>query len=203
MVSRRLYDWMYRRGAPWEGGPRAELAQLVRSGRLNPTELPRAIDLGCGSGANTVFLAQNGFDAVGVDFSEVALEKARALARQTDVSDRCEFVAGDLTDDPGIAGPFDLLVDYGTLDDLRGRSRDAMTHTIHELSRPGSTFLLWCFHGPRSDLPWFSFNGPSRVYSGLEPGEETARFGEHFVIERLTEPPPGSHAACFLMQRRT
>ena len=202
MVSRRLYDWMYRRGAPWEGGPRSELVQLVSSGRLNPAELPSAVDLGCGSGANTVFLAENGFDAVGVDFSEVALEKARALARHAGVSDRCEFVAGDLTADPGVAGPFDLLVDYGTLDDLRGQRRDAMTRTIHELSRPGSRFLLWCFHGPRSELPWFSLNGPSRVYAGLEPDEELRRFGEHFEVERLAAPPPGSHAACFLMQRR-
>jgi len=44
---------------PWEIGPRAELVELVDAGRLRPG---RAIDLGCGTGANAVFLAQRGFE---------------------------------------------------------------------------------------------------------------------------------------------
>jgi methylase of polypeptide subunit release factors len=74
---------MYRRGAPWEGPPRQELAELVTSGTLTPQALPpgRAIDLGCGSGTNAIFLAEHGFDVTGVDFSAVALAKARKRPR--------------------------------------------------------------------------------------------------------------------------
>ena len=59
-MNRRLYDLMYRWGAPWEGGPRSELVDLVEGGELTPERLPpgRAVDLGCGSGANAVYLAQ-------------------------------------------------------------------------------------------------------------------------------------------------
>jgi SAM-dependent methyltransferase len=74
-VRRRAYDSMDRRGAPWESGPRPELVELVESGRVRPG---RAIDLGCGSGADSVFLAGNGFDVTGVDLSPVAVEKAGA-----------------------------------------------------------------------------------------------------------------------------
>ncbi|MGH7320729.1 MAG: class I SAM-dependent methyltransferase [Candidatus Rokuibacteriota bacterium] len=54
--------------------------ELVASGRLSPQAFRRAIDLGCGSGANAIFLAEHGFDVSGVDFSPVALRKAQAKA---------------------------------------------------------------------------------------------------------------------------
>ena len=63
---------------PWDGGPRQELVELVESGRISPS---RAIDLGCGTGSNAVFLAQRGFDVTGVDYSSAAIEKARERAR--------------------------------------------------------------------------------------------------------------------------
>ena len=205
-MKRRLYDLMYRWGAPWEGGPRADLVELVEGGELTPERLPpgRAIDLGCGSGANAVYLAQHGFDVVGVDFSGVALDKARAHAGAAGAGSRVRFVKGDLTATaiPGVDGPFDLLVDYGTLDDLSGERRKQMAATIIRLARPGATFLLWCFYASRSDLPWISFSGPSRMTGAIAPGEETALFGDAFEIRRLPEKEPGTRFACFLMLRR-
>src|ERR1035437_2138035 len=67
---------------PWEGGPRSELVELVRTGRLEPC---RALDLGCGSGANAVFLAKHGFEVTGVDFAAAALDKADRLAKAAGV----------------------------------------------------------------------------------------------------------------------
>lgn len=205
MVGSRSYDLIYRFGAPWEIGPRKELVDLVDSGRLSSKELPRAIDLGCGSGANTIFLAERGFEAVGVDFSPVALRKARNSAKERGVTDRTRWYRGDLTLTDGVPsdlGPFDLLVDYGTLDDLKGVARRGMARTIRDLSRPGSRLVLWCFYARRSDLPLISFSGPSLLSPAIEPGEENALFGHSFEIERLPEPKEGSDAACFLMTRR-
>jgi len=58
-MRRALYDLLYRVGAPWDGPPRPELVTLVERGVLTPAHLPpgRAIDLGCGTGANIVYLA--------------------------------------------------------------------------------------------------------------------------------------------------
>lgn len=200
----RFYDVLYRFGAPWEMGPRSELVELVESGRLTPPVLggSRAIDLGCGSGANAIYLAEHGFDVTGIDFSSVALRKARAAASR--LAHPPVFIEGDLTA-PGTAslGPFDLLVDYGTLDDLNGEKRRAMARTIHGLSRPGSAFLLWCFYGERSALPFFSFTGPSRPFAGLAHGEERELFGDAFDIETILAPGRKEHGAgCFLMHRR-
>jgi len=140
----------------------------------------------------------------GVDFSRVALAKARRLAAARGMERRIALIRGDLTRAviPGILEPFDLLVDYGTLDDLRKAKRRAMAATITRLSRQGSRFLLWCFYGSRGELPLVSFTGPSRLSPGLEPGEEEALLGDSFDIERLPKPPPETRTACFLMTRK-
>ena len=206
-VGVRLYDLMYRIGAPWETGPRSELVELVESGRLLPAVLPpgRAIDLGCGSGANAIFLAQHGFAAVGVDFSRVALRKAEQKVESLGLPpERIRFVHGDLTaaSIPGIEGPFDLLVDYGTLDDLGAGDRGRMADLAISLARPGAVFLLWCFYGRPEDLPRISFSGPSRLAPAIAPGEVEALFGAAFDIERYPRPRNDERAACFLMTRR-
>ena len=202
-----FYDLMYRRRAPWEMGPRSELVELVRSGRLTPERLApgRAVDLGCGAGANAIFLAQAGFDVVGVDFSSVALRKARRAAVAAGVSERIRLVRADLTDPTlaGVDGPFDLLVDYGTLDDLGSTDRSAMAANMIRLARPGSVLVLWAFYAARHDLPRFSLSGPSRMVAVLEPDEEVRLFGRAYDIERLAEPRPEQFAAAFVMTRRS
>ncbi|TWP46736.1 class I SAM-dependent methyltransferase [Lentzea tibetensis] len=190
MVGRRAYNFMYRTWAPWESGPREELVDLVTRHVLEPG---RAIDLGCGSGANAIFLAQRGFEVTGVDFSPVGLEKARRKAKDLPA----RFLEGDLTADqiPGVDGTFDLLVDYGVLDDLRGPQREAMARTILRLSHENSRFLLWCFY---DEIPWWRRKGAR--FPGLKPGEETELFGADWTIERL--PRPANGFAAFLMSRR-
>ena len=205
-MKRAIYDLLYRIGAPWDGPPRPELVALVESGVLTPARLApgRAIDLGCGTGANVRYLTRHGFDATGVDFSPVALRVARKRANAEGADGSIRFLEGDLTagEIPGVEGPFDLLVDYGTLDDLDPAGRRAMAGLVANLARPGAAFLFWCFWARRSDLPRMSLTGPSRMIPVMEPGEETALFGHDFSIEQLSTPAPSTHTACFLMTRR-
>jgi cyclopropane fatty-acyl-phospholipid synthase-like methyltransferase len=192
-----MYDVLYRRGAPWEGGPREELVALVQSGALTPRSPgPRALDVGCGSGANAVFLAANGFEVTGIDFSAVALRKAHAAAEAAGV--RVEWVEADLLETPAITGAFDLVVDYGTLDDLHGSRRRALASAVSRWTRTDGQFLLWCFYG---DVAWWRRRG-ARVPGGLRDGEERVLFGEAFEVVRLPRPERGSGFACFVMRRR-
>jgi SAM-dependent methyltransferase len=201
MVGARVYDLLYRYWAPWDRiGVRSDLIELVESGRVDAHRYPRAVDLGCGSGANVVYLASLGFEAWGVDFSEIALEQA---GRRADIAGvDATFVHGDLTAESieGVDGQFDLIVDFGTLDDLRGGSREAMARTVTRLSRPGTVFLEYCFYGVTAELPWISFKGTSRM-SHIAPGELEDLFGEFWDVEPLSMNDEW-RVATFLLTRR-
>jgi SAM-dependent methyltransferase len=203
--GRRAYDLAYRLWAPWDSvGVRPELRRMVEGGELTSTEFPRAIDIGCGSGANSVFLAEHGHQVTGVDFSPVGLRKAEQRAVRAGVAERCRFVQADLTapDLPDlVGGPFDLLVDASTIDDLTGSRRVAAAEHLGHLARPGAVLLCWCNYTTPEQLPRFSFTRPSRMVPVIEPGEEQRLFGAAFDIEIL-RPPDADFEACLLMRRR-
>ena len=198
-----FYNLWYRYGTPpWVIGPRPELVELVESRRISPC---RAIDLGCGVGDNAIFLAQNGFSVTGVDFSDAAIDQAKRKSREAGVT--VEFHVDDLTHLENRYGTFDLLVDYGTVDDLTLENRDRYVANILPLTKPGSQFLLWC-HEWR--LRWWE-RVLTRTVSpcgdlAFAPGEAEERFRHAFAIEciaRTTDGPawePGS--AAYLMTRR-
>lgn len=197
-----FYEVLYRYfQAPWDIGPREELVALVESGRIASC---RAIDLGSGTASNAIFLAQHGFDVTGVDYAAAAIEKARAMAEAAGV--QATFIVDDLTNLRHVTGSFDLLVDYGTLDDLLPKDRDRYVRNVLPLAHAGSQFLLYCFEWP---LRWWERLLLRVAFFGaiaLEPGEAERRFGEHFAIERIaggidySRWPPGF--AVYLMRRK-
>jgi len=69
------------------------------------------LDVGCGTGSNAIWLKQQSFNVVGVDSSEIAIEKAREKARKAKVD--CKFHVLDFLDNdiPGV--PFDFVFDRG------------------------------------------------------------------------------------------
>lgn len=216
MPGSRIYDVMYRAGLArtfWSRIDRPEIRDLVEGGPCDPRNLappiggqPRAIDLGCGEGDVSIYLARQGFDTVGVDFSGAALTLARAAAARAGVDrSSLRFVQSDLTAStiPGVEGPFDLLVDYGTLDDLGGEARSRAARLITSLARPGSRFFLYAFYARLQDLPWVSVTGPSRLApERIEPGELEALFGDAWTIERIPR-EGGGFVATFLLTRRS
>lgn len=174
---KQFYEATYRYfRAPWDIGPRKELVELVESGRIQPC---RAIDLGSGTASNVVFLAQRSFEVTGVDYAAAAIELGRKRAAEARV--KVNFIQDDLTNLRHVTGPFDLLVDYGTLDDLTPPNRDLYVQNILLLTRPGSLFLLYGFEYQKR---WWErlvpfFEEPFAL------GEVERRFGEHFEIEKI------------------
>jgi len=74
----------------WSGRPNQTVVDVVST--LAPG---RALDLGCGEGADTIWLAEQGWDAVGLDISTTAITRARRAAAASGVS-RARFVSADL-----------------------------------------------------------------------------------------------------------
>lgn len=199
-----VYNAIYKVGAPWDkSGPDPDITSYIRDQVL--PALPagaRAIDLGCGIGGYTIFLASHGLQAVGVDFSSVALEKARAAAAAAGVEGRARFEYGDLTSAslPGVAGPFGLLLDVSTFDDLGPAGRRSLAALTAELSGPGAVFLA-CEH---VKSPPFGLTALSMLLhkgvSQLRPGEIEELFGAAFDVA-----PPHSlrpDNPCFVLRRK-
>jgi len=94
---------------PWDrSGPSEHLAWAIETFKIAPG---RAVDIGCGTGTNVIWLAENGFDATGVDIAEHAIEKARAKVDAAGA--KAELAAVDFLNESVPGGPFALAFDRG------------------------------------------------------------------------------------------
>lgn len=89
---RSFWETFYRdRQHVWSGAPNGALVRYV--GPLTPGT---ALDLGCGEGADAVWLAQHGWQVTAVDVSRTALERAAIRAAEAGVAERIDWQQRDL-----------------------------------------------------------------------------------------------------------
>ena len=121
----------------------------------------RALDAGCGEGADAIWLASRGWQVTAVDFASTALERARANAADldTEVAGRIDWVHADLTACTPPAGRFDLVsAQYVHVPDA---ARGSLFQRLAAAVAPGGTLLV-AGHHP-SDLD-------TTVARGEDPG---------------------------------
>jgi SAM-dependent methyltransferase len=93
---------------PWDSGvPEPMLIQAVESGAV---PVGRALDVGCGTGTNAIWLAQHGYEVLGVDVAPLAIEKAYA---KLPPGLSCRFATLDFLAAKPTSGPFQLVFDRG------------------------------------------------------------------------------------------
>ena len=140
-----LYRVMYRIGfTPWDTGvvPR-ELSDLVEGdgGLL----AGRALDVGCGTGTQSVYLAQHGWRVTAIDAVGRPLTRARARADAARVD--VEWIKADITElgalgiEPGLT----LAFDRGCFHGLNDRQRAAYAAGVTALAAPGAILLMMAF----------------------------------------------------------
>lgn len=119
----------------WSGRVNARLAEVV--GPLTPG---RALDLGCGEGADAVWLAEHGWRVTAVDISQVALDRVRAAALARNLGDRVDCQRHELPDTfPG--GAFDL-VSAQFLHSMVPMDRRAVLRLAANAVAPGGLLLI-------------------------------------------------------------
>lgn len=142
--SQWFYNTMYRFTKPdWDSDVTPpEIASTVEQFK----QPGRALDLGCGTGTSSIYLAQHGWQVTGVDFSPKAIELAHDKAQQAGVN--VDFHLGDVSRLDFLSKPFDLILDIGCLHGLNRESRARYAEQLRRLTRPGSKFLLFGFMRP-------------------------------------------------------
>lgn len=158
VAFRRLFfTWMYLRGrTPWDTGvtPPELVLAVEGAGAMLPG---RALDVGCGTGTNCLYLARHGWQATGVDFAPPAIARAREKARSAGkLPGSARFIRGDVTrlNELPIGAPCSLILDLGCFHGIDSDRRAAYAAGITRFAAPGALFLLYSFeprlrHGRR------------------------------------------------------
>jgi SAM-dependent methyltransferase len=153
MVLHRLFfTFMYRRGrTPWDTGVTPpELVAVVEGAGAPPPG--RALDLGCGTGTNCLYLAEHGWQAIGVDITSPAIARAREKARKAGpMPGSVRFIRSDVTrlERLPIGGPCSLILDLGCLHGLPEDRRADYAAGVAHFAAPGALYLLYAF-APRT-----------------------------------------------------
>jgi 2-polyprenyl-3-methyl-5-hydroxy-6-metoxy-1,4-benzoquinol methylase len=103
------------------------------------------LELGCGVGRFSRQLAQQGLQVTGVDFSKVAIEKAKNRVAQDDL--KPEFLVGDVTQLDFLKGPYDFSFDVGCFHCLNSSQQKLYALEVFRLLKPGGTHLIWALDG--------------------------------------------------------
>jgi cyclopropane fatty-acyl-phospholipid synthase-like methyltransferase len=121
--------------ALWSGRPNQ---QLVREA----ADLPpgAALDIGCGEGADAIWLAERGWEVTGVDFAPTALERAAVHAEAAGVADRIRWVHADVTQWAPEPASFDLV--SAQFMHLLTEQRRALFARLADAVRTGGQLLL-------------------------------------------------------------
>jgi SAM-dependent methyltransferase len=166
-----LFRIFYRLGfTPWDGHPLAQsLRTLVEGDGSLPTG--KALELGCGTGDCSIYLAEHGWQVTAVDYVQQALEKARAKA---DVAGPgINFARADVTrlSSAGLGDGFGLIVDNGCLHNMSDVDRDAYVREVSAMAAPGARLLIVAF------APGGRFG-----VRGVEPAEMEQRFAHGWAM---------------------
>jgi SAM-dependent methyltransferase len=183
MASRQLlFKTFYRLGfVPWDGHPLAtSLRDLIEGdGALAPGT---ALDLGCGTGDNSIYLAKHGWQVTGVDFVAKAVDKARAKAEANKVA--VNFARADVTrlSSEGVGSNFSLIIDNGCLHGMSPEDRDAYVREVTAVAAPDARLLLVEF-----------VVGGSYGVPGIDPDEVKRRFAADWTLLTSGSEPAMDH----------
>jgi SAM-dependent methyltransferase len=177
-LRRLFFSLFYLAGRPpWDRGVTPpELIEAVEG----PNALPpgHALDIGCGSGTNSIYLARHGWSVTGVDFAGSAIARAKEKARLArPLRGSTRFIQGNVTrlDTLQLEAPCSLLLDISCLHSLAPQDRPAYAAGVASHAASGALFLLYAWE-----------RGPMRRM-GVTPEDIGSLFAGTFAVQRVEQ----------------
>lgn len=184
--------------AIWSGRPNGRLVAEVAG-----LTAGRALDVGCGEGADAIWLARNGWTVTAIDISDVAVSRARKAAELAGAT--IDWVCGDALQATLPAHSFDLLsMQYPALPKAAG---EAAVRALLDTVRPGG-LLLAVYHDLDDE------QREHMASRGVDPADYVGAddlvqlLGDDFTVElnvvepRIDPPPDTPHVADAVLRAR-
>jgi len=134
------FNYAYEGTPPWDiGRPQGEIVRLTEAGEIKGVVL----DVGCGTGENSLFLASKGHEVWGIDAAPLAIEKANEKARQRAL--KATFLVHDALDLASLGREFDTVIDSGLFHTFSDEEREIFVKSLGSVLRHGGTYHMLCF----------------------------------------------------------
>jgi 2-polyprenyl-3-methyl-5-hydroxy-6-metoxy-1,4-benzoquinol methylase len=123
---------------PWDiGQPDFNLIQTVTKTPIKPCN---AVDIGCGTGDNAIWLSQQGFQVLGIDTSQVAIERAKEKASKANAN--CSFLVSNILTGQVEGAPLGFAFDRGCFHVLESdQERKSFADNVNRLLEKGGLWL--------------------------------------------------------------
>ena len=145
------FQSMYEGTPPWDvGRPQQPFVEIAE------TMAGSVLDAGCGTGENALFFAERGHSVLGIDFTEVAIKRAKEKAQARGI--HAEFLRMDALQLATLDRRFDNAIDCGLFHVLSDSDRIAYVAGLAHVLKPGGMLLLMCF-SDEEPAGW----GPRRI----------------------------------------
>jgi SAM-dependent methyltransferase len=197
-VEKRYKERYEAHFTPWDiGKPDFNFIQTVTS---TPIEPCKALDIGCGTGDNAIWLSRQNFHVLGIDTSEIAIDKAKEKALKANV--KCTFIVLDFLTNRIEGAPFGFVFDRGCFHSLNSdKKRKSFAEKVNDhLEKDG----LWLSLVGNADEQRHGLGPPQRTARDIVNSVET-----YFEILSLVSshfgsisPNPPRAWVCLMRKRR-
>lgn len=186
---------------PWQKTQADYFTKVIDAGEVKPG---LALDLGCGVGAKSIYLAKKGFEVVGVDISKTAIKIAKQNAKKAKV--KVKFIVADATNLSFLKNEkFDFILDWANLHGIPKNKREKYINGIVKHTKKGGILLLRCFGKNRT---WKEFVIRSMATVYLFSKEDIKNlFSKYFKVLEINiskpfgETSPSKRLNEYLMER--
>jgi SAM-dependent methyltransferase len=194
------HGWPVERPTPFIAKRVSAWSRRGKSGRM--------LDIGCGEGRHTRLFARLGFQAVGMDYEPVAIQRALAIGRRESASkSRPRYIVGDVFALPFPEESFDVVVDYGCFHHVVRADTSRYMKGVASLLKERGYYFLTCFSTKFKHFPGERRSRKFIVHRGhydrfFEKRDFQLLFGRLFEILDIEEEKDGLYVFFNLLMRK-